>query len=143
MPVTGFAYFNSCTSGDDNDNLPSDDCGIGDDSSDVVMSFVLLEDSLVEIRAFDWSAGRAINPRVYLRRDSCDEDAPQTECHDDVPCGTSVYAFGTSCDAGLQLREALLDVRLAAGIHYLVVDTREHDDFVCGVVGVIVDAIPL
>ncbi|MFT6398743.1 MAG: cysteine-rich repeat protein [Bradymonadia bacterium] len=142
MPVVGFVFFNSCNSDNDNDNVVTSECASGNDSNDVVLEFILLDDSAVTIRAFDWDSSVPVNPRIYLRQDTCEEDAPQIACQEDVPCGDEIYGTGT-CVGGVQPREALIEIDLDAGVHHLVVDTRTNGSFVCGFVGLLIESEPL
>lgn len=120
-----------CSSGDDALPIDQNDCATDGTRSggDAVLTFTLTETRDVSIDLRDDDDRAAVDTIVYVRR-ACDDAESQIACSDDVACEDSDVTTG--CDAGIQVRQSKLELRLEPGDYTVVADFLEYRGFGCG-----------
>ncbi len=143
----GLVRFDSCDGEFHEDQRfePGGECVGGmSDHSQMVSVFEVGEPSRVIINAVDADGVESIDTRVFIRENSCEAGA-QLACSDGVPCASS--SVGGACHSSEQRREAEIDIEIAAGTYFLIIESVERvlggTEYVCGAIEVSFNITPL
>ena len=125
-------------------NIAGDDCVVfAGDGREVVTQLTLESDANVTFEAYDEDAARAIDARIYVRT-TCDDETSQVGCNDDIHCADSFLTY--PCHGDEQVSHSLLNLTLAAGTYFVIIDTYEYEygdeEFRCGQVRLNVTSVP-
>ena len=143
-----------CGEGDDTNNVDGDGCSVPESRGpEVILQFSLENSQRVLIEARDDDDTNAVDTLLYLRSE-CVDPASQLACADDEPCTPENESLGQCVNsggggAGVQPRQSVLELNLAAGTYSLVVDSYEYTtgggsfEFACGQVAVTLDLLPI